>query len=187
MSRLINYLNEENNVLECMFLLSLDDELNEMSDENFQAIKRLGDKMGMKVSKSHSLFSLLKKFGSDVGRVLALATKYHFANVFRNTEKANEIKKEMDKALTRTTKKDVLSFFMQLDKNLLSLTAIPRHILQSFFGVEISTYNHWKEEKEYIIDALGKIERVLDKMEGDHEKEMELLLKLKHSFVDMKF
>lgn len=158
-----------------------------MSDESFQAIKRLGDKLGIKISKSHTLFSLIKKFGKDVGQVLGLATKYHFANITGNREKATEIKQKLDKAMTKTTKKDVMSFFMQLDKNLLSLTSIPRHILQSFFGIEISTYNRWVDDKDYIITSLNKVLSVLEKMGTNTKKEEQLVKQLINSIKEMEF
>jgi hypothetical protein len=120
-----------------------------------------------------------------VGRVIGLATRFHFARITNNPKKASKLKTELDKALTKTTKKDVMSFFLQLDKNLLSLTSIPRHILQSFFGVEVSTYNQWKEEKEYILDSLEKIKKVLQRMDGEHDKEMKLLLDLDKSIREM--
>ena len=186
MARLKTFLDNDTNVLECIIFL-YDDNLNEMSDESFMALKKLGDKMGFKVSKSHSLFSLLKKFSKDVGNVIGLATKYHFATLTGNSAKASEIKQKLDKSLTKTTKKDVMSFFLQLDKNLLSLTSIPRHILQSFFGVEISTYNQWKSEKDYIIMSLEKVNQVLSKMDSDTREEQKILNQLMNSIKTMEY
>ncbi len=186
MTKFTEYLiREENKLTGYLMFLEYDQEINEMSDESFQSIKKLGDRMGVKVSKSHTLFSLLKRFSSDVGRVIGLATRFHFAKITNNPKKASKLKIELDKALTKTTKKDVMSFFLQLDKNLLSLTSIPRHILQSFFGVEISTYNQWKEDKDYILDSLEKIRKVLQKMDGEHDKEMKMLVNLEKSIKEM--
>ncbi len=185
MARLQNYLNTSD-VLEYIIFL-YDENLNEMSDESYMAIKKLGDRIGVKVSKSHTLFGLIKRFGKDVGQVLGLATKYHFATITGNREKASEIKQKLDRALTKTTKKDIASFFLQLDKNLLSLTSIPRHILQSFFGVKISTYDQWKDDKDYIITSLEKVDQVLSKMTSDTTAEQKILKQLINSINTMEY
>lgn len=178
MSRLQNYLNEQDILSGYIYFLSMDDTLNEMSDEHFNAIKRLGNKMGLKVSKSHSLFSLLKKFGKDVTNVISLTARYHFARLTRNKKKEQELKSKLDRALTKTTRRDVAAFFLQLDKSSLSLTSIPRHILQSVFGLEISVYSQWKESKDYILTSLSKVEDVLGDIVDDDAPEMETLRKL---------
>lgn len=166
--RLQRYLNEFN-VLGCYLLF--DNQLNEMSDETFNAIKKMGEKVGLKIHKSNTIFQLLKRAGKGVEDLIRYASLYATIDV-RDKESQKELKDEMRKVLKHVNKKELTDFFLQLDKNLLGLTSIPRHILSSLFGVHISTYHTWKEDKEYIVDSLRKVLDVLTKMEKDTGKSL---------------
>lgn len=170
-----NYINENNALNGYIILLNYD--LNEVSQESFMTLKSLGDKLGLRLTKSRTVFSLLNKFSKNLTKIIILATKYHYyASVKHDNDRLKEIKKELDVLLSHTNRKEIMSFFAQLDASTLSLLTIPKNILQSIFGIEISTYNDWLSDKDYILTSLEKIKKVLMNIH-DNNKEIELLNK----------
>lgn len=171
MSRFKNYLNE-NNAFDCLIFVPLD----EMSDDTFKTLKTLGSKIGIKVNKSSTIWDYLKKYGKWAEELLRFATLYAFyANT--NPQIKNELTKNIKDTLRKVNKKELMDFFMQLDKTTLSLTAIPRHVLQSVFGIQITTYQEWVDDKDYILNSIKKIKSLLKKHENKKE-ELEILNKL---------
>ena len=169
-----NYLLDKS-ILEGYLILLQDEHLYEMSDDNISLLKSFGDKLGLRISKSQTVFSLLGRASKNISRIVVLATKYHYyVNVKYDADKVKSIKNELDSLLARTNRKEIMSFFSQLDASTLSLLTIPKNILQSVFGIEISTYNDWLSDKDYILTSLEKIKKVLMNI-PDNNKETRIL------------
>jgi len=149
--------------------------LNEMSDSNFDLLKSFGDKIGLRINKSNTIFSILSKFSKNITKVLVLTTKYQNASISDDNQRANELRNEISGLLRQgSMRKEIISFFMQLDNATFSLLTIPRNILQSVFGLEITSYNDWLSDKDYILTSLNKIKKVLMNI-PDNSKEMNML------------
>lgn len=69
---------------------------------------------------------------------------------------------------------------MQMDKLTIGLTTQIRHIIQSIFGIEITTYNNWEDDLKYLTAAMIKMRKVLNKM-GDSSNEIKIINQLEIS------
>lgn len=175
--RLNKYLKEEN-ILGCFFLF---EPMNEVSDETFKTLRRLGARVGLKIERSSGLIKQLKKAGKGMEDLLRYATLYGMVEI-SDKESKKELWNNMKDTLKHVNKREVTDFFLQLDKNTFSLTSIPRHILSSLFGIHVSTYHQWKDDHEYVMEELKKIEIVLyrlqDKLGKKLGKEIGMLKRL---------
>jgi hypothetical protein len=113
----------------------------------------------------------IKRAGSGIENLLRYATLYAFA---RDPKQKKEFVEDMRKSMKTMSKKEVISFFMQLDRAALGITAIPRHVLMSVFGLEIATYNQWMEDVDYMKKEIKHIRKTLKRM-GDTEAELKAL------------
>jgi hypothetical protein len=50
------------------------------------------------------------------------------------------------------------------------LTSIVRHILMYVFGIEITTYNKWENDINYMLSHLDKVKKVLMNMHPTEEE-----------------
>ena len=157
--------------------------LNEVSDETIQTLKRLGAKMGMKVKKTDSIFVYLKKAGKGMENLLRYASMFMLTDVTDNKTRKT-IMQDIKKEAQKVNKKEVMDLLMQIDKGLVHFTSIPRHILMSFFGIEITTFHRWMEDREYIEKEVRHIRKKLQDMEGA-DKEITLLDRFERSFLKM--
>jgi hypothetical protein len=175
--RLHNYLKQDN-ILGCFYQF---EPMNEVSDETFQTLRRLGSKVGLKIERSSGLIKQLRKAGKGMEDLLRYATLYGMTEI-SDKESRRELWQDMKGTLKHVNKREVADFFLQLDKNTLSLTSIPRHVLSSLFGIHISTYHQWKDDHEYIMEELKKIEIVLyrlqDKLGTKLSKEISMIKSL---------
>lgn len=152
-------------------------EINEMSDETFQAIKRLGKKMGFRVKKSDTLFDYIKRAGKNMEDLLRLATLYGMTDI-KDRETRKELTQDMKDTFKKVNKRDLAAFLLQLDRGVGGLTAIPRHVLMSLFGIEVATQNTWLADKEYLEKEFRHIKKVLKRMGAEKElKDAEALEK----------
>ena len=176
--RLTRYIQNEHNILGCYYLF---DNLNEMSDKTFDTIRRLGSKVGLKIERSNPIFKQLKRAGKGIEDLIRYATLYSMVDI-GDSQSKKELESDMKNTLKHVNKREVVDFFMQLDKNLFHLTSIPRHILSSLFGIHITSYHEWKEDHDYIKDELKKIEIVMDRIQKetgkDLSKELNMIRKL---------
>lgn len=172
--RLNNYLKQDN-ILGCFYLF---EPMNEVSDETFQTLRRLGSRVGLKIERSNDLIKLLKRAGKGMEDLLRYATLYGMTEI-SDKQSRKELWNDMKGTLKHVNKREVADFFLQLDKNTLHLTSIPRHVLSSLFGIHISTYHQWKDDHEYIMEELKKIEIVLyrlqDKLGTKLKKEISMI------------
>jgi len=176
---------KQNNILGCFYQF---EPMNEVSDETFKTLRRLGAKVGLKIEKSSGLIKQLKKAGKGIEDILRYATLYGMVEI-SDKESRRELWNEMKKVLKHVNKREVADFFLQLDKNTLSLTSIPRHVLSSLFGIHISTYHQWKDDHEYIEEELKKIEIVLyrlqDKLGTKLSKEIGMVKRLQKNMREL--
>ena len=180
-----NYLTTDeyiNNFID-IYCLS-NNELNEMSTETFNIIKKVGDKLGVRVKKSESIFTYLKRAGNNFNDLFRLASLYLLTDVIDSKSRANIVKDAKD-VINKLDRKELIAFLLQIDKASFGLTAHIRHVFQSIFGLEIATYNKWLEDKEYIEKELRHIKFVMNKMGLDNTKEMELLLKFQKGIEEL--
>lgn len=157
--------------------------VNEMTDKTFNTIKSAGSKLGLRVAKSNTLFGLLKNAGKDVDELVRLAALYMITDI-TDSKSRQDIVKDAKTIIKKVNRKNLMSFLMQLDKLTLGITSHIRHIIQSIFGVEITTYNYYKQDLDYLKTEINNIRYVLKKM-GNTEKELKLLKNLENSIMDL--
>lgn len=175
--RLEKYINEYSYLGEYLSLMESIC-INEMTDDTFSVIRRLGSKVGLKVKKSNTIFDYLKKSRRGMGELLKYASLYGMTDI-KDKETRAKLVDNMRDTLKKVNKRDVTAFFMQLDRSLLSLTSIPRHILMSLFGIEVTTFNKWIDDIEYIKKELRHVKVVLNRI-GDMDKEIEVVNNLEN-------
>jgi len=145
-------------------------QLDEMSPQTFINIKKAGEKLGLNVKKSKSLVDYLKGADKKIGELLRYSTMFLATDIGDNKTR-KKIIGWMREALRSIDKRDVIGFLIQLDKVSFGLTSHIRHMFQSLFGVEVTTYNDWKSNYDYVENELRKIKEVLSKA-GASEEEM---------------
>ena len=171
--RLKQYIEGEYNIVDGMMLPMLYGRIDETSDTIFDIVKSLGKKVGLKIKKSDTIFNYIKRAGKGVEDLLRYSTLYGMTDI-RDTETKDELVKDMKNTLKKVSKKEVIAFFMQLDRGFIGLTSIPRHVLMSLFGIEISTTNKHMDDITYIQKEVRHIKKTLKKM-GGTEKELKLI------------
>jgi len=157
--------------------------LNEVSDETIQSLKKLGAKVGVRVKKTDSIFTYLKRAGRGMENLLRYASMFMMTDVTDNKTR-KKIMQDIKKETKKVDKKAMMDFFMQIDKGLLHFTSIPRHVLMSLFGIEVTTFHKWMEDREYIEKETRHIRKLLQKMEGA-DKELALLDRFEKSLLKM--
>lgn len=183
--RLNNYIenNTEYPSFEGWLYLLQNNRVDEVSDKTFEVMERLGKRMGFKIKKSNTLFDYLRQAGGKFETILRLASLYLLTDISAGEER-KEIAQDIKNEIKKVNKKDLMAFFMQLDKALLGFTSIPRHVLMSILGIEITTYNRWMDDVDYIDKETRHIKKVLKRMPGT-DKELELIKKFEKSFHEM--
>jgi hypothetical protein len=101
-----------------------------------------------------------------------------------DSKSRQDIVKDAKTIIKKVNRKNLMSFLMQLDKLTLGITSHIRHIIQSVFGVEITTYNYYKQDLDYLKTEINNIRYVLKKM-GNTEKELNLLKNLEDSIMNL--
>lgn len=146
--------------------------LDETSEPTYKAIKSVGEKLGLKVLKSDSLFDYLKRAGKLIDDLVRLASIYLLTDI-RNKKIKSEIVRDARKIIKKIDKKELMAFLMQLDRSTLGITAHLRHITMSIFGVEITTYNRWLKDVDYLKSEIKNLKAALNRLEGvEDEKEV---------------
>lgn len=153
--------------------------VNELSDETFQTVKKLGEKLGFKVQKSDSLFDYLKRAGKGVNDLFRTAAIYSMTDL-TNKKFRKQLEADAKKTLNKLNKKEVVAFLMQLDRGTIGLTAHIRHILMSFFGIEFATYNRWVDDLQYLQQEVKMIKKKLNQMGLGNSEEMKIIQKFEN-------
>jgi len=157
--------------------------IDEVSDATFQSIEKLGKKVGFKIKKSNTIFDYIKIAGKEFETILRLASLYLMTDISDKSSR-KELMADIKNEIKKTNKKELMAFIMQMDKNLLHLTGLPRHVLSSIFGIEIGTYNQWLDDISYIEKEIKQIKIVLSRMPGT-EREIDIINKFDKSFHDL--
>lgn len=150
-------------ILSDLYNVFIYNKLNEgaIKDTLFNNIKLVGSKLGLKVKKAESLFDYIASGEKEMFEFFNLICLYLLAN---NSSDRNSISNEIRTSFKKINKKRFTAFIMQLDKVSFGLTSIVRHILMSLTGIEITTYNTWEKDINYIISQLDKVRKVLLEM-----------------------
>lgn len=183
--RLTNFIeeNKEYPAFEGWLYFLQNNRIDEVSDKTFEVIKSLGKKLGFKIKKTNTLFDYLKRAEREFETILRLASLYMMTDV-SDPSTRKKLLSDIKNEVKKVNKKELLAFFMQLDKSLLGTTAIPRHVLASILGIEITTYNRWLGDVDYIDKEIRHIKKVLKRMPGT-DKEIELIKRFEKSFHEM--
>ena len=156
-------------LLELIYFLERGDELNEkIGDKAFDKIKSIGRKLGLKINRSETLFGYLKDAGSTFDELCRVLALYVYTDVTdRKTRKmlVGMAKKE----LKSINKRKVAGFIFQLEKSTLGISGIFRRILQATLGIEISAYNNWSTDIDYLKKELDQSADVLRRMGAEDE------------------
>lgn len=166
------YLKEQNKYKffnEYLLLLEYLQPLNELSDKNYQLVKKLGVKLGIKVKKSNTLFDYLKSAGTVINDLFRTSCLFLITDVTDN-ESRKELIRDAKNIIKRIDKKSIFAFLMQLDRGTLGLTGPIRHVLMSFFGLEITSYNTTLNNINYLKKELKHIKQILKKMNLSKEE-----------------
>lgn len=163
--RFQNYINEQElNILGFIYLI---DNINE-NDDFVSKLQQFGNKVGIKVAKTKTFQSDLKKAGSGVLTLMKMVIDYSFHADVMDKSARNKLIQDMKSQFSKVNKQEVVAFLVNMDRTFFGITSIPRHILQNIVGVELTTYNNWKTDLNYIDTSLVKIITVLNKM-GDND------------------
>jgi len=177
MSRLENYLNP--NPLEAYLNLCESLRLDELKNDTFMKLKAAGKKMGFNVKKSKSLVDYFKNINTGVEDLLRYAALFMLTDIKDNASR-KELTKDARDVFKRINKKDVTNMLMQIDKNTIGVSSHIRHIFQSAFGIELSTYTNWLKDAEYLNNTLKDIQITLKRM-GDTGEELKALDRFQQS------
>lgn len=135
-------------------------------DVVFNNIKSAASKVGFKVKRSDSIFDYLASAGSEIQELFSLICQY----IVAEKENKSELKSQIKTALGKINHRRITAFVLMLDKMTFGLTSIVRHILMYVFGIEITTYNKWENDINYILTHLGKVKKVLMGMSPTEEE-----------------
>lgn len=143
--------------------------LNEMSvpEPVYNDIKKVGEKIGFKVKRSDTMFDYLARAEEGLVRIFDLCCLYILAN---NPTQKEELKEDLKKAIMGVNKRKIIAFFVQLDKFTFGLVALVRRVIQNIFGIEITSYNTYEQDIEYILSHMQKIKEVLWTMSPTEEE-----------------
>jgi hypothetical protein len=176
--RLEKYINESN-PLEDYLVLCESLQLDEMTDSTFTKLKQAGKKMGFHVKKSKSLVDYFKNINTGVEDLLRYAALFMLTDV-RDNASRKELTQDAKKVFKRIKKKDVTNMLLQIDKNTVGVSSHIRHIFQSAFGIEVTSYTNWLKDAEYLQTSLNGMEVTLKRM-GDTEEELKALARFEKS------
>ncbi len=122
------YLNESNemdlHLQALMFLLENENMLNESTEALDEAFDKHLNKLGLKLHKSKGIIDYIKGFSRGVGKII-------FYLIKGDTEKAKEL-------LKTVKKEDILDFLYKLDLGTLHLVTGPIHMIDAWFGYDLS-------------------------------------------------
>ncbi len=136
--------------------------LSEMSNERFEEIRVAAKKLGLRVSRSDSIFDFLKDIGGVTSDFFRSAVLY--ASTDLSDKKSRSVfKADMKSALSRITKKEMSAFLLTLDKSTIGLTSHIRHIMQGLFGIEVTGYYQLYQQHKQNITNMRRELKVLKK------------------------
>lgn len=130
----------------------------------FPYVKKIGSALGLKVKRSDTMFTYIKRAEEDLSDLYTYATLYIFAN---NSKQKKELYDEMAKIIKKISPQKISAFFINLDKLTFGLSSKVRAVLNGLFGIEISTYNKWVDEIDYLKKEIIDIRKVLYKIDAD--------------------
>jgi len=141
-------------------------ELNEMAipDSLFNSLKRIGEKIGVNVKRSDTIFDYISRAEGGLVDLYTYASLYFLSN---DTKQKEELKQDMKSILKNFNVKEITAFLMQLDRATFGITAHVRHILMSLFGIEIATYNKMHTDIELIQKEIQKVRMLLNKINAE--------------------
>jgi len=144
-------------------------EINETSSATLKALRSVGDKLGLKVVPSDSLFDYIKRAGKGINDLLRLSAIYLSTDI-TNKKLLGEITSDAKKILKKLDKREIMAFLLQLDRSTLGITSHLRHVTMSVFGVEITTYNHWLKNVDYLKKEINNMKYTLKGMKDTEEE-----------------
>lgn len=115
----------------------------------FDLLKAAAAKMGLRLKKSETLWSYVKKGEQWFEEMLRLVSLYLLTDV-QDGSTRKLIRKYAKGLVKQVDAKEIAAFILQLDRAAFGLTAHLRHILMSVFGIEVATYNKWLDDPEYV-------------------------------------
>jgi len=174
---------EENTLIPEYIRLIEELQLNEMSSDTFKFVKSLGAKLGVRIKKSESIFSYLKKFGKGADDLVRYASLYLLTDI-TDSKSRKELVQDAKNTIKKMDRRELMGFVMQIDRATFGVTAHLRHIMQSVFGLEVATYNKWLDDIKYMKKEMRHIRKVL-KRTGGSEKELKALNTLEKMILNM--
>lgn len=136
-------------------------------DSVFYNIKLIGDKVGLKIKRSDTVFDYLESAGKEVAKIIGLVCQYI---VTRDKTEKETLKNTIKSEIDSVNRKRIASFFMEVDKATFGLLSIVRLVLRNIFGVEITNYKKWSKDIEYVLSKLDSIKKVLMGMNPTKEE-----------------
>jgi len=147
----------------------------------FKVLNKVAKKLGLRLKKSETIFSYIKKSGPWFEELLRLASLYLLTDV-RDRKTRKQIMSYARKMAKDVNPKEIAAFLMQLDRAAFGLTAHLRHILMSIFGIEVATYNKWLDDPEYIEKEFKHV-KIVAKRRGLPASEIAAIDKLQQRLI----
>ena len=132
----------------------------------FNSLKRLGNKLGFKISRANSFFDYLAKAEEGLSDLVTNLTLYALADGKQKEELKDDIKHQIN----HVNKKELSNFFLLLDRSMFGFSSFLRNILIAVFGVEISTYKKWSDDIDFIEDKIKEIRIALFRLNPTKEE-----------------
>lgn len=162
--RLNRYLNEDIcNIFGDLYYIMNE---NVVTDKINHSLEVVANKFGLRIIKSKSLVSYISDAERGVVELFNLLCLYLIAN----KEGRSEIKSEIIQKLKSVNKRELTDFLVKMDTMFFGVTSLVRHLLEATFGINITSYEHWTSNVQYIISNLKKVRDVLIKMEANDEE-----------------
>jgi hypothetical protein len=177
--RFENYLNDKSSFLKDYLVLCESLELNELKDDTLKKLSQAGKKIGFKVKRSKSLVDYFKGINTGVEDLLRYAALFMLTDIKDNASR-KELTQDAKQVFKRIKKKDVTNMLLQIDKSTVGVSSHIRHIFQSAFGIEVTSYTNWLKDAEYISNTLKDMKITLKRM-GDTDAELQALAKFERS------
>jgi hypothetical protein len=147
-------------------------------DNTFDALVKAADKVGIRIKRTETVWDYLKDASKKLNNIVRNVAIYLSTDISNKPLKgkiADDIKKE----IKTIDKKELFDFLLQLDKSSFGISSHIRHALQSLAGIELSSYNNWLKDHDYIEQEIKNLKAVMQKV-GASKEEMQTIDKLQN-------
>jgi len=165
----MNIFNEylkKDNIFEDISLIILNENIG-VPDSVFDNIKKVGNKIGIQIKRSDTIFDYLERAGKEVSNIIGLICKYI---ITKNGKEKDDLKLKLKSDIKSVNRQRIVSFIMEIDNSFIGLSSMLKLVMRNIFGIEITNYKEWLNDVEYILTSLKKIKKVLIDMNASQDE-----------------